>query len=293
MSGASPEIKMIPISSIVVLNPRARNKRIFNELVTSIAQLGLKKPITVSPAGNDAYNLVCGQGRLEAFMALGQEAIPAVVIEASKEDCYVMSLIENIARRQHSSVELMREIGALKKRGYSIAEIATKTGFSPEYAYAICYLLEHGEERLITAVDRGVLPASIAMEIARAKDTDVQQALADAYEKGTIPGNQILAIRKIIDQRNAIGKGIHSIGTSPQKSVKKVTAESLVRAYRRESQRQALLVKKATLTQSRLIFIVTALRKLLQEDPFVALLKAEALHTLPRPLAQRFGNSGD
>jgi ParB family chromosome partitioning protein len=31
---------------IVVLNPRARNKRIFNEMVTSIAHLGLKKPIT-------------------------------------------------------------------------------------------------------------------------------------------------------------------------------------------------------------------------------------------------------
>lgn len=292
MSDATPEIRMIPVSSITVLNPRSRNKRIFNELVTSIAQLGLKKPITVSPADDSTYNLVCGQGRLEAFAALGQTMIPAVVVEASKEDCYVMSLVENIARRQHTSLELMQEIGALKKRGYSTAEIAEKIGFSPEYVYAICYLLEHGEERLLAGIERGQLPATIAMEIARAKDGEVQRALAEAYENGTLPGKQVMAIRKIIDQRNAVGKTIHIV-SSAQRTPKRITAETLVRAYRKESQRQTLLVKKATIAQSRLLFIVTALRKLLQEGPFVALLKAESLHSLPRPLVQRFAKSGE
>lgn len=130
---------------------------------------------------------------MEAFIALGATEIPAVVIVASEEDCFVMSLVENLARRHHSPLELMREIGTLKRRGYSTAEIATKTDFSDEYVYAICYLLEHGEERLLAGVERGVIPSSIAMEIARAKDTEVQQALADAYEQKTIPGNQIVA----------------------------------------------------------------------------------------------------
>jgi ParB family chromosome partitioning protein len=292
MTQSALEIHPIPIESITVLNPRSRNRRIFKELIDSIAQLGLKKPITVSPVGGGRYNLVCGQGRLEAFVALGQTSIPAVVIEASREECYVMSLVENIARRQHTPLELMQEIGALKKRGYSYAEIAEKTGFSQEYTHAICYLLKHGEERLVAAVERGVLPTSIAMEIARAKDSDVQHALADAYEKGTLPGNQVLAIRRIIEQRNAIGKGIHSIASSAQKQVKKVSAETLVRAYRKETQRQTLLVKKASLAQSRLIFVATALRRLLEEDTFMALLKAEGLQSLPRPLVERFGNAG-
>jgi ParB family transcriptional regulator, chromosome partitioning protein len=43
-----PEIRMVPVDAITVLNPRVRNKRIFQELVNSIAHLGLKKPITVS-----------------------------------------------------------------------------------------------------------------------------------------------------------------------------------------------------------------------------------------------------
>ena len=119
-----------------------------------------------------------------------------------------MSLVENLARRQHSPLDLMREIGALRERGYSMAQIAAKTDFSEEYVSAICYLLDHGESRLLTAVDRGVIPATIAMEIARATDADVQAALTEAYERKALPGNQVLAIRRIIEQRRATGKAI-------------------------------------------------------------------------------------
>lgn len=288
---ANQQIHMVPVDAITVLNPRVRNKRIFQELVTSIANLGLKKPITVSLRGDGSgYDLVCGQGRLEAFLALGQKKIPAVVVQATKDDCFVMSLVENLARRHHTPLELLGEIGSLKERGYSISEIAAKTGFSNEYIYALCFLLDHGEKRLLAAIERGVMPYSIAMEIARAKDADVQQALAEAYENRSLPGNQLVAIRRIIEQRNLSGKRMQSTGGN--RSKKQVTADALVRAYRKETDRQKLLVKKATLTQSRLIFVVNALRRLLDDENFVTLLRAESLHTIPRPLAERLGGSG-
>ena len=174
MTQDAPEIRMIPVDAITVLNPRVRNKRIFQELVTSIAHLGLKKPITVSQRpGKPRFDLVCGQGRLEAFIALGQPEIPAIVIDASEDDCFVMSLVENLARRQHTPLELVRAIGSLRERGYTHHEIAAKVDFSPEYVGAICYLLENGEEKLINAVERGVIPHSIAMEIAKAKEGEV------------------------------------------------------------------------------------------------------------------------
>jgi ParB family chromosome partitioning protein len=288
-----PEVRSIPVNAITVLNPRARNKRVFNELVTSIAHLGLKKPITVSERkGNGGYDLVCGQGRLEAFIALGQTEIPAVVINVSKEDCFVMSLVENLARRQHSPLELIREVGALKTRGYSYAQIAEKVDFSQEYVYAICYLLEHGEERLLAAVERGLVPHSIAMEIARAKDGDVQAALAEAYESGAIPGNQVLTIRRIIEQRNLNGKLLQSVRHGGRSTFKRITANALVRTYRKETERQKLVIKKAALAQSRLLFIVNGLRRLLAEEHFVALIRAESLHHLPKILAERVERLG-
>lgn len=197
-----------------------------------------------------------------------------------------MSLVENMARRQHSSLELVRQIGALRQRGYSIQEVAAKTDFSEEYVSALCYLLDHGEDRLLAAMERGIVPPSIAMEIVRAKDADVQQALTDAYERKTLPGNQVLAIRKIVEQRNRLGKNVHGL-SAPQQSRKKVTADILIRSYRKETEKQKLMVKKATLAQSRLLFVVNALKRLLVDEHFVTLLRAESMHTLPRPLAER------
>lgn len=292
MTGVVPQIRSIPVAQVTVLNPRSRNKKVFQELVTSVANLGLKKPITVSARPDGGYDLICGQGRLEAFVALGQAEIPAVVTEASEEDCFVMSLVENLARRQHRPLELVKEIGALKERGYSIQEIAAKTDFSTEYIWAICFLLDNGEERLIAAVERGVIPHSVAMEIAKAGDREVQEALAEAYERKALPGNQVLAIRRIIEQRRTSGKSGRSGARDGAGTRVRVTADVLVRAYRKETERQKLFVKKAALTQSRLVFVVNALRRLLDDDHFVTLLRAEAMHTLPRPLAERLGPSG-
>ncbi|WP_404365833.1 plasmid partitioning protein RepB C-terminal domain-containing protein [Sphingomonas sp. MMS24-J45] len=284
-----PEIINIPISAIEVLNPRVRNRKIFDELVESIRTVGLKKPITVRRADAlNRYELVCGQGRMEAFVKLGQQTIPAQVIEATREECYVMSLVENMARRNLSPLELVREVGALRQRGYGNAEIAEKIGFSTEYVYSINMLLEKGEERLLDAVERGIIPHTIAAEIAKATDADVQRALTDAYEAGQLPGDQVLAIRRIVDDRNMIGKGIKSIrhGT---RTAQAPTATTLVRAYQKEVDRQKMLVKKAHLTQGRLTFIVGALGKLLAEDHFVQILRAEGLASLPHPIAQRLG----
>ena len=99
------EVKMIPIDRIRVLNPRHRDRKKFEIIVQSVKNLGLKKPIQVSlrsaqEGAEPGYDLVCGQGRIEAFIQLGQTEIPAIVIEAEESDCLVMSLVENCARRR-------------------------------------------------------------------------------------------------------------------------------------------------------------------------------------------------
>ena len=116
-------IKSVPVERIVVLNPRVRNKKQFRQIIDSISNVGLKKPITVSRNqngdGEASYQLVCGQGRLEAFIALGENEIPAIVVDVTEEDSLIMSLVENLARRQHRPLELLHDIGELGKRGYS------------------------------------------------------------------------------------------------------------------------------------------------------------------------------
>ena len=142
-------VEMISVNQIIVANPRIRNKRVFRQIVNSISKVGLKKPITVSRSENGSenrsYELVCGQGRLEAFISLGEPEIPAIVVDVTEEDRLIMSLVENLARRQHRSLELLHDIGELRKRGYSDKEITAKTGLPHAYVRTIGHLLEEGE----------------------------------------------------------------------------------------------------------------------------------------------------
>jgi len=289
MTEEADEVQMVPLAAIRVLNPRARNKRSFDELVESIAALGLKKPITVSRrADGVSYDLVCGQGRLEAFVQLGQAAIPARVISASQDDCYIMSLVENIARRSPGSFELVQEIERLRERGYSITQIAEKTAFSPVYIGNLLYLLDHGERRLLTAVEKGIVPHTIAIEIAKANGTEIQLGLIDAYESKALTGTQISAIRRIIEARKRLGKSLSGGGKGGN-----VTTETLVRTFRKEADRQKLLVKQATLARNRLIFIVNAFKRLLADAHFVTLLRAETMQTMPKELMDKVGVEGE
>lgn len=205
------EIVRIPIASIHVANPRVRSRKTFAGIVESIATVGLKRPITVVETGSDAdgprYDLVCGQGRIEAFLALGESDIPAVIVRADESDRYLMSLVENLARRKHSNRDLLAAVRALEDRGYRPVEIARKTGLDQTYIVCILALLKDGEERLIAAVEQGWLPISLATDICRAGEADVQIAMMQAYETGVLRGEQLMKVRRLIDARKALGPG--------------------------------------------------------------------------------------
>jgi ParB family chromosome partitioning protein len=289
MNDTAPMVQMIPIDQINVLNPRSRNKVVFQSIVSNISNLGLKRPITVArrtePADGKFYDLVCGQGRLEAFAALGQAEIPAIVKEASKEECFLMSLVENIARRQLRPLELLREISSLKSRGYSTTEIANKIDVHKSYVTGISHLLKDGEERLISAVEMGRIPLSVAMQIANTDEDGIQRALCQAYEDKTLRGRKLLAVRRIIEARTANGK---SSNQGVRRKVDRLqSAEGLVRVYRQEADRQKLLIKKSQLTEHRLLLILSALKNLFRDENFVTLLRAEGLDTIPAPLAEK------
>lgn len=285
------DIQMIPVDRIIVVNPRDRGQVKFKQIANNIANLGLKKPITVTPkeangSGSDQYYyLVCGQGRLETFKIHGQPEIPAIVVHVPKEKLMLMSLVENLARRQHSSVELVREIGALRQRGYSFSDIARKTDLDITYVRGIIKLLKKGEERLLQAVDRDQIPISVAITIATSDDHEVQRALTEAYEANSLRGKKLLSARRLIEQRKTKGKALRG-GPRPSKNGKTVSTKDLLKTYHEETGRQRLVIKKAKLAETRLLFAVSALKEMFEDENFVNLLRAESLDTVPAQLSE-------
>jgi ParB family transcriptional regulator, chromosome partitioning protein len=281
------DIQQVPIDQITILNPRSRNKRLFNTIVANIDHIGLKRPITITPRADGKYDLVCGQGRLEAYQALGAVTIPAIIITATKEDRYLMSLVENIARRRHTTTELLKEISALKGRGYAAEAISIKLDLDIAYIYAITHLLEHGEERLIDAVERGTLPLTVAVEISTAADHDVQHALREAYESGGLRGQKLISVKRLLAQRAKDGKALTPQRVGP----KRLNAQAIIRVYKSTTAEQRAFRARANRTQERLLVITSALRQLLSDDHFTTLLKAESLDTIPQRLADRINHA--
>jgi ParB family transcriptional regulator, chromosome partitioning protein len=286
-SPSTPQVQVIPIDRIAVVNPRARSKKTFMEITANIAEIGLKRPVTVALRNHrdgPRYDLVCGQGRLEAYQSLGQKEIPALVVEADGEDCLVMSLVENLARRQHRAIDLLHDIEGLKQRGYRDSEIADKTGLGVEYVRNVLRLLRTGEHRLLRAVESGQVPVSIVVEIAMADDTDVQNVLQQAYEKKLLRGHKLIAVKRLVEQRRLRGKGRKTADMARQRPL---SVDRLLRTYRDDTDKKRRLVRKAETTRDCLVFVTEGLRKLFADDNFVTLLRAERLDTLPRNLGDR------
>ena len=285
------EIRLIPLDKITVVNPRDRGQTKFRQIVNNIANIGLKKPITVTPksSSNDEFLLVCGQGRYEAYETLGQDEIPAIVIDVSEDQLLLMSLVENLARRKPSCVEMVHEIGALKERGYSFADIAKKTDLAVSYIRGIVKLIQRGEERLVMAVERGQIPVSVAVTIAVADDHDIQRALTEAYESNDLRGKKLLAARRLIEKRQTDGKSLRS---GPRRAKSVVSGKKLLETYQAESAKQRLVVQKSKLCETRLLFVVSAIRQLVEDKKFVELLRSEELDTMPAYLATELSRKG-
>lgn len=100
------------------------------ELAESIGEIGLIQPLVVRPSG-DFYELIAGERRLRACHLAGLQSVAAVVMDVGSTEQQIMALVENVQRKNLSSVE---EAGSLKdildRTGWGQSELARKLGRS-------------------------------------------------------------------------------------------------------------------------------------------------------------------
>jgi ParB family chromosome partitioning protein len=171
----------------------------------------------------------------------------------------------------------------MREGGFATTEIARKTGLSYEYVNGVARLLSDGEERLLRAVENGTIPITVAVDIADAGDADVQQALQAAYDDKLLRGRRLIAARQLIEARRRRGKGLRS----EPRAKKPLSSHALVQAYQEDTQRKRDLVRRCELAKARLSLVTEALRSLIDDDAFFAILEEEQLSTVPAGLARR------
>jgi ParB/RepB/Spo0J family partition protein len=106
------------------------------DLVDSIREKGVLEPILARPIGG-RYELIVGSRRFEAAKIAGLKRIPAIVRPMTDEEAIIVSLVENIQRRDIEPEEEYDAIVALKKLNPgvygSVEQVAKALGKSKRY----------------------------------------------------------------------------------------------------------------------------------------------------------------
>ena len=92
------------------------------ELADSIKQFGILQPLIVQKR-NDYYEIIAGERRWRAARQAGLEDIPAMVLEAEKDEVMELALIENLQRQDLNPIEeaegyerLMKQFGLTQEQ---------------------------------------------------------------------------------------------------------------------------------------------------------------------------------
>lgn len=119
------------------------------ELANSIRIHGILQPLSVCRKGGGRYELIAGERRLRAAKLCGLTEVPCLVMEVSREDSCLLSLIENLQRRDLDFWEEAKALEQLIQRyGLSQEEAATKIGKSQSAVANKLRLLRLPEEVL-------------------------------------------------------------------------------------------------------------------------------------------------
>lgn len=99
----------IPLSQIEAnpYQPRTKfDQEALQELADSIRVQGIIQPITVRQTGEDSFQIISGERRLQASRSIGLSTIPAYIRTANDQQMLEMALIENIQRENLNSIEI-------------------------------------------------------------------------------------------------------------------------------------------------------------------------------------------
>ncbi|HME19562.1 MAG TPA: ParB/RepB/Spo0J family partition protein [Nitrososphaerales archaeon] len=130
-------IMQVEISKLFVGKTNVRkNPGDVRDLAESIREKGVLEPVLARPVGTK-YELIIGSRRFAAAKEAGLKKIPAVVREMGDEEAIVVSLVENVQRRDiepEEEYDALMELRRLNPKSYGSAEqLARALGKSRKY----------------------------------------------------------------------------------------------------------------------------------------------------------------
>jgi ParB family chromosome partitioning protein len=201
------EVREIPMKDLVIGKGQVRVRNVgrdIDELAESIRVHGLLEPIVVAPSGKpDKYEILTGQRRFLAHQKLGRDVIHAAVLDERVDEmtAKVLSLTENLIRRDLDSKDIIDACTALFKKYGTARAVAEETGLP--YQKVLKYVkYDRLASELRDLVDSGEIPMEVALKAQDAAsvtgDFDPVEGVQFARELSAMSGAQQ---RKLVQER--------------------------------------------------------------------------------------------
>jgi ParB family chromosome partitioning protein len=197
---------------IVQINPheiryfvrRSRTPGAYTRLKESIKQVGLRQPIHVRDisqwtaterrraegGGLYKYELICGQGRLQAFRELGLPKIPALIIDVPEDEIVGRFLAENVMRKRLSWYEKAQLIKQDVERGMDVDEIKDKYFLTTKHVYKYLRILGQASTKLLSDAEIEKLSMNEAEELTSLTSKE-QEIIVEVLKEEQLGNEQI------------------------------------------------------------------------------------------------------
>ena len=143
------KVYQIPVELIIPnrFQPRLNfDDGALNELAESIKQHGIIQPLVLRKIG-DKYEIIAGERRYKAAIIAGLKTVPAVLSDLNDQKTAEVALVENIQRKNLTSIEEARSYkNILEQGGMTQEQLADKLGVSQATVANKLRLLNLSEE---------------------------------------------------------------------------------------------------------------------------------------------------
>lgn len=197
------DARLIPTAKIIPPHNPARltmDEVKLQELIDSIAAVGLIEPLVVEPEG-DVFRILAGHRRFIACSALAMPNIPCIVRAVGEIDGEAITSHENSFREDLNPAEEAKYFQELleSKCGGDTDQLAARVRHTRSYVEGRL-LLFAGDPRVLEAFGAGTIQLGVAHELNKVADSGMRLVYLDACLKG---GASVSLVRQWRMQSNA------------------------------------------------------------------------------------------